>query len=633
MRSEADTLDAALGALLEEDPPPVLDAELIAEGGRLLARGLDFSALVPGQELGDYTVEDVLGRGGQGTVYRVRDRAGRPFALKIPRREVLPRLEREAQILFHLEHPHIIRIEEACLGAVVPHIVTELVRGGSLADRLRRTSAGLPVSEVARIARAVLLALQCAHDSGVVHRDIKPSNILFTADGTVKVADFGVGSFHTAAGRLSQSLTSRVSTRVGVGTPLYMAPEQLFHRTVDGRADLYALGKLLYQSLTGRPPRTLRPVSRLRGDVLPAWDELIFSLVEEHPDERPASARAVLDALGRLESQESAVRHAAALLSAGRSDRGRVRKANEDALGRWPRAAADAAQRLFVVCDGVGGHAGGQVASRLAVAEVCAAFAASERDGAGLREAVVAANRAVWQRAQAQPELARMGSTCVALAVDGLRGWVAHAGDSRLYRVRDGKIRCLTEDHSLVASLLREGIISPEQAARHPDRHVILRCLGSGPQVEVELRGLELCEGDLYLLCSDGISGPVRPEEMLTLLERHRDDPDSACLALIDLANERGGDDNATVQIVALRRPGGAPPPPREEPPAPAPPPVLPAPPRFRRWTLPLLGLALCQLGVCLAGGAFLQATAWGLALGAWGWGLGRMRSRRSDGR
>lgn len=247
---DPDTLRSDVLGLLESDPVPPPSAGLVART-RDVARQLGRSAaadLPPGARVGPYVVREVLGRGGQAAVYRAEDDAGRAVALKVPRPELVARLVREAQILFHLDHPRIVRIERAVIDADPPYIACELLPGGTLADRLRRGP--LPAPDVAEIADQILLALQHGHDKGVVHRDIKPSNVLFDEDGRVKVADFGVGSLRLVEDLgLPRTLVSLDLTR-GAGTPLYMAPEQEHAALredgkVDGRADLYALGKLL----------------------------------------------------------------------------------------------------------------------------------------------------------------------------------------------------------------------------------------------------------------------------------------------------------------------------------------------------------------------------------------------------
>jgi protein phosphatase len=166
-----------------------------------------------------------------------------------------------------------------------------------------------------------------------------------------------------------------------------------------------------------------------------------------------------------------------------------------------------------------------------------------------LRYSVAAANREVFGTAQARPELAGMGTTLVALLAGPERIALAHVGDSRAYLVRGGRIRQLTDDHSLVAELVRRREISEHAARGHPHRHVLTRALGVRRSVEADLAELTPAVDDTFVLCSDGLTGHVRDEEIAeTVLSTG--DLDSACERLVEMANARGGEDNITVVLV-----------------------------------------------------------------------------------
>jgi PPM family protein phosphatase len=226
---------------------------------------------------------------------------------------------------------------------------------------------------------------------------------------------------------------------------------------------------------------------------------------------------------------------------AARSDPGNHRPANEDRYLVAPP--------LFVVADGMGGHEAGEVASGLAVETLSQLlWDRSIRDGGTLADAVRAANRAIREATRDRPEQAGMGTTCTALFVDGQRATLAHVGDSRAYLVRDGALRQLTEDHTLVGLLVREGILTPEQAARDERRHVIVRALGVADSVDVDLVELSLEPGDRLLLCSDGLSGPVTDERLAEALVTDAG-PEQVVAALVDAA-VRDGDDNVTAILV-----------------------------------------------------------------------------------
>jgi protein phosphatase len=237
---------------------------------------------------------------------------------------------------------------------------------------------------------------------------------------------------------------------------------------------------------------------------------------------------------------------------ASMSDTGRQRSNNQDSYGEG-RAACDA--RWIMVADGMGGHAGGATASRVAVETVSSVVASAQ--GAPevvLRSALEAANRAVHGEAQRHAELAGMGTTGVAalFSADGT-AFIANVGDSRAYRMRDGGLEQITLDHSLVAELQRRGILTEEEALVHPRRNEVLRSLGVEPEVAVDLHQLELAPGDLFLLCSDGLSGVLRNDEIAEVL--NREPPASAVRTLVELANRRGGPDNVTVQIARIPEP------------------------------------------------------------------------------
>jgi len=237
------------------------------------------------------------------------------------------------------------------------------------------------------------------------------------------------------------------------------------------------------------------------------------------------------------------------------SDIGRVRAQNEDRCGTFENTAGD---RLLVVADGMGGHRGGATASQLAVESLEAALARAEDvSGDWLAEAIHAANREVNARAADDADLRGMGTTLVAIliSVSG-RSWVAHVGDSRAYRLRAGALEQLTEDHSVVAEMLRRGVITPEEAENHPRRNEILRSVGIEAEVEPEVREVELRADDRLLLCSDGLCGVVSREQITRQLSAHTA-PDGV-EHLVETANQLGGPDNITVVIadVPARFPG-----------------------------------------------------------------------------
>jgi serine/threonine protein phosphatase PrpC len=242
------------------------------------------------------------------------------------------------------------------------------------------------------------------------------------------------------------------------------------------------------------------------------------------------------------------------------SDVGRTRKNNQDSLAvvEAPELGGQL-QGLFMVADGMGGHAGGEVASRVAievvpkvVRETLAAsngHVAGERMAAALRKAFAAANEAIREKARSAPELRSMGTTCVAALIgDGLLA-VGNVGDSRLYMLREGELIQVTKDHSLVQEYIQSGEMSPAQARQSRFRNILTRAVGIAGKVEADVEVVALQEGDILLLCSDGLTNMVAEPEIARILGTVSD-PDEACRQLVETANRNGGEDNITVVIV-----------------------------------------------------------------------------------
>lgn len=230
---------------------------------------------------------------------------------------------------------------------------------------------------------------------------------------------------------------------------------------------------------------------------------------------------------------------------AQRTDTGRVRPANEDSfVARAP---------LFAVADGMGGAQAGEVASRMAV-EVLHEGLGDGTDGTvaeRLRDQVVEANHRIHERAQSDSRNAGMGTTLTAAYVDERRLVVVHVGDSRLYRLRDGVLERLTRDHSLVEELVRQGRLTPEEAAEHPQRSIITRALGPESEVAIDSEVLRVQDADVFMVCSDGLTAMLSDERIGDLLNAGAaEDPlQDRVDALVDAANDAGGRDNITVLL------------------------------------------------------------------------------------
>jgi len=244
--------------------------------------------------------------------------------------------------------------------------------------------------------------------------------------------------------------------------------------------------------------------------------------------------------------------------AAGKTDVGLVRKNNEDNFGY------DIRHGIFVLCDGVGGQAAGEVASKIAVDTLLSYFRQEERGdsqvlGSGFREvsaranalanAIQLANKAIREASMLQLGRSGMGSTVVALRVEGSFFSIASVGDSRIYLIRQGAISQLTSDHSLIMEQVRRGLITLEEAEQGGMQNVIVRALGSEDSVEPDLADLSLEDGDILLLCSDGLSRYVKDGDILEVINRSKN-LELACGELIQAAKNGNSDDNITCLLV-----------------------------------------------------------------------------------
>lgn len=248
------------------------------------------------------------------------------------------------------------------------------------------------------------------------------------------------------------------------------------------------------------------------------------------------------------------------LVAFGLSDVGHCRETNED------NYFFDTGLGLYTVADGMGGHAAGEVASRLAVDAIEELFRRNGGIGASpgeaaekLQAAVTEANRRICESIHAHVEQRGMGTTVVTLLVVGDRIVVGHVGDSRAYLLRGGSLERLTHDHSWVSEQVQAGLLTDADAQRHPMRNIVTRALGSRADVSADVIERQARPGDVYLLCSDGLNAMLSDDQIREALDRHRGDPERACRALVDAANARGGEDNTTVIVLTVPGDGAGP--------------------------------------------------------------------------
>jgi serine/threonine protein phosphatase PrpC len=240
----------------------------------------------------------------------------------------------------------------------------------------------------------------------------------------------------------------------------------------------------------------------------------------------------------------------------GRTDLGRQRSVNEDSLVLSPP--------FFAVADGMGGARAGEVASAMAAGTFEGESDSGEPAEAQLSRILREANRRIYDLATTDDSHRGMGTTVTAAKVTGDEVSIGHVGDSRAYRLRDGELEQLTRDHSLVAELERSGQITPEAAEHHPQRSIITRALGPEPDVQVDTYTLAGRDGDLFLICSDGLTSMISDDELAAIL-RSADSLDDAAESLVRAANQSGGKDNITVVMFRLGDGGGDAEVPRED--------------------------------------------------------------------
>ncbi len=248
-----------------------------------------------------------------------------------------------------------------------------------------------------------------------------------------------------------------------------------------------------------------------------------------------------------------------------RTDKGCKRKKNEDRYSISPFG------DLFIITDGMGGHAGGEIASKIAVDSLEDFISKVMSDEQGtlpfdldenlsyeanlLKIGIKLANKKIYKISRENIKYGRMGTTIVAALIKEDKAYIAHVGDSRAYLIRDNNIYQLTQDHSWVNLQISLGILNKEEAANHPLKNVIIRALGTQKDIEVDLTEQKLLDDDYLLLCSDGLNLYLSDSEILQIVEEGGEDLEKIVNKLVDLANARGGEDNITVILIHFKEP------------------------------------------------------------------------------
>jgi len=412
------------------------------------------------------------------------------------------------------------------------------------------------LSEDAAIDIAIQLC-QCAdriHRAGYVHLNIEPGNICLL-DGHVRLFNFERAI--KLGGRRHEHLTAEG----------YSAPELLSDNAViDARADIYSIGAVLHWMISRQniPLAGASILRVLRSVSAPALARIIMSCLAHDPDQRFKTAGELREKLATYQLMQKRNFH---FDTACLTDLGMIRQNNEDAcLVLEISRSTDSGKNsygLYLVADGMGGEQAGEVASSKAVEVISSAVLENlitppdklQSPFELVRNSIEKANSEIYNMARKSPQLSTMGTTLTLGFRVNNELYLGHVGDSRAYLIRDGIIKQLTHDHSVVAGLLKAGLITPEEARQHPDRGKIFRCLGSSPNVAIDTyrevgdeEKLDLQHGDSLVFCTDGLTAHVSDEEILAEVEKSNGACE-ACQRLIWLANERGGTDNISVIV------------------------------------------------------------------------------------
>ncbi|MBN2098165.1 MAG: Stp1/IreP family PP2C-type Ser/Thr phosphatase [Dehalococcoidia bacterium] len=429
------------------------------------------------------------------------------------------------------------------------YLVTDWPAGERLSAIL---SGGMVGEETSvRVALQLCEAIAKLHESGFAHLDIEPNNVLFDK-GQVRLLNCG------------RSRKFDADCLDCLTTDGYSAPELSKEGTIlqDGRPDIYSIGAVMYTMLTGKvlpfgdsQPHVLADVSQ------PELARILLQCLAANPELRCKTAG---DLQQRLQLYRDTTKTRVRCETAIASDIGMVRQNNEDCglafdTVVWRESKAESFG-LYVVADGMGGERGGETASTTAISEIWRAIsesliAPSSADcNEVIKTAIERANKEIYILARDNPALHGMGTTATLGFRRGRDLFLGHAGDSRAYLIRDGQIRQLTEDHSVVSNLLKAGMITAAEAKTRPDRGVITRSLGGAPGVVVDKMKegkLTLQDRDTLVFCTDGLVNNVSDELIMAEVSR-ASSVQSACGQLVARANRAGGDDNVTVIVVRM---------------------------------------------------------------------------------
>lgn len=467
--------------------------------------------------------------------------------------------QNEFLILRSVSYPTVVKALDVFKTEERAYLVIEQLEGRDLAFQLR-AGTGVSVQQSLDWMIQLCQSIGQLHRKQLLHLDLQPRYIVVTPDGQ-RVRLTG---FHRAV--------ILPAHHTPEGTRGYSPPEQFGYLggKVDERSDIYALGAIWHHLLTGNAPESywdneesrfnLPDVSAFLPTIHPQIERIIRNMLAPDPDERYSSVQELkAHLLALINNPQRKVGHC--------SDVGLCRQGNEDSLSVFDLTFTTQSNQsglgLFVVADGMGGVNAGEIASALAVDTLTshlqgalANLGSAMEDPAdeirqAMQQGIKNANARIYETGRYNPELNGMGTTITAAVIFGQSVFVGHVGDSRAYLINREGLEKVSRDHSLVGRLVEIGQITPEEAAVHPQRNLIYRSLGTYPNVEVDLYQRPIKIGDWLLLCSDGLTGHLNDDELQEVVLA-TPDPHLAARRLVNMANQRGGEDNITVVLVNL---------------------------------------------------------------------------------
>ncbi len=446
------------------------------------------------------------------------------------------------------------------------YLIEEFFSGETLQDKLQLEDFYVDEIQIMKWGKSLCDALSQIHKYGIIHRNIQPQTILINAENEIKLSGF-------ERARIKSEANMDVMVNHG-----YTAPEGfgVGKSHINETSDIFSIAAILYRIATHYKPGieqqgphiTFLPFKEVGAKTsYPAFERLLLkalSSVQEKRHQNVIELSSDLTAVMETPPVKFIEKGAFIRIRGSmKTNVGKVREMNQDSMLSMQLTMNECSQftqpLLFIVADGMGGVADGEVASSMAIRNLATKISLElldrncsfPLDSAILSRTIEYANNEIYTYSQQEPSRKGMGSTITAALLIGNRLIIGHVGDTRAYIMNNKEIRQITEDHSLIGRLLKMGQLTPEEAKNSPQKNLIYRALGTNPQVEVDIYEEKLEQGDIVLVCCDGLWDYFSNEELHKLVSRSKDF-DKTSAKLIDLANERGGKDNITVIIFQL---------------------------------------------------------------------------------